>query len=62
MFQSSTELLILIFDIFARNVDLERFLGLQKTTFGRSALLKFKLLIDKYKIEGQSLSKLFFND
>ena len=31
-------------------------------TFGRSARLKFKLLVDKYKIKGQNSSKLFFND
>ena len=48
--------------ILACNVDLEKFLSLQKATFGRSARLKFKLLIDKYKIEGQNSSKLFFND
>ena len=48
--------------IFACNVDLERFLSLQKPTFGRSARLKFELLIYKYKIEGQNSSKLFFND
>ena len=48
--------------IFACNVDLERFPNLQKATFGRSARLKFKLLIDKYKIERQNSSKLFFND
>ena len=48
--------------IFACNVDLERFLSLQKATFGRSARLKFELLIYKYKIEGQNSSKLFFND
>ena len=34
---------------------LETFLSLQKTTFGRSARQKFKLLIDKYKIESQKL-------
>ena len=38
------------FFIFACNVDLEKFLSLQKGTFGKSARLKFKLLIDKYKI------------
>ena len=48
--------------IFVCNVDFERFLSLQKATFGRSARLKFELLIDKYKIEGQNSSKLFFND
>ena len=48
--------------IFACKVDLEKFLSLQKATFGRSARLKFKLLIDKYKIERQNSSKLFFND
>ena len=31
-------------------------------TFGRSARLKFKLLVDKYKIKGQNSSKLFLND
>ena len=48
--------------IFACNVDLERFLSLQKATFRKSARLKFKLLIDKYKTEGQNPRKLFFND
>ena len=48
--------------IFACNIDLERFLSLQNATFGKSARLKFKLLIEKYKIEGQNSSKLFFDD
>ena len=60
-FFSFIHLFIYLF-IFACNVDLEKFLSLQKATFGRSARLKFKLLIDKYKIEGQNSSKLFFND
>ena len=48
--------------IFCLQCILDRLLNLQKATFGRSARLKFKLLIDKYKIEGQNSSKLFFND
>ena len=48
--------------IFAYNVDLEKFLSLQKATFGRYAIVKFKLMIDKYKVKGQNSSNLFFND
>ena len=58
LFFISFYLFIYLF-IFACNVDLERFLGLQKATFGRSARLKCKLLIDKYKIEGQNPSDFF---
>ena len=36
-------LLFFIFYYFACNVDLDRFLSLQKAAFGRSARLKFKI-------------------
>ena len=46
---------IYLFIYFCLQRRLEKFLSLQKTTFGRSARQKFKLLIDKYKIESQKL-------
>ena len=48
-------LFIYLFIYFCLQRRLETFLSLQKTTFGRSARQKFKLLIDKYKIESQKL-------
>ena len=62
VFYFSFYLFIYLFIISVCIVDLDRFLSLQKVTFGRSTSLKFKLLIDKHKIKGQNSSKLFFND
>ena len=61
-FFSFIYLFIYLFIYFCLQRRLETFLSLQKATYGRSARQKFKLLIDKYKIESQNSSKLFFND
>ena len=52
---------IYLFIYFCLQRRLETFLSLQKTTFGRSARQKFKLLIDKYKIESQKLQVSHFD-
>ena len=51
VFYFSFYLFIYLFIISVCIVDLDRFLSLQKVTFGRSARLKFKLLIDKHKLK-----------